>query len=189
MKDPKPVWRAGIEMTSIRNQPMQEERHFFDYGFEDDDEDTQKDKYLSFFIGDEEYCVGVFCVVEVIGIQKITHVPEMPKYVKGVINLRGQVIPVTDIRTRFGMTFREYGDRTCIVVVQVRDSFIGIVVDSVCDVLDIPPECVEDPPEVNRRHGNRFIQGMGKVEDDVKIILDIEKLLFDDKDISLENDK
>lgn len=168
---------------------MQDEREFFEYGFDDDDEDTQKDKYLSFFVGDEEYCVGVFCVVEVIGMQKITHVPEMAPYVKGVINLRGQVIPVIDIRLRFGKEFRPYNDRTCIVVVQVRDSSIGVVVDSVSDVLDIPPERVEEAPKVNRRYENRFILGMGKIGEDVKIILDIEQLLFNEKGMVLENDE
>lgn len=168
---------------------MQEERHYFDYGFDDEDEDTQKDKYLSFFVGDQEYCIGVFCVVEVIGMQKITHVPEMPSYVKGVINLRGQVIPVTDIRTRFAMPFREYSERTCIVVAHVRGSSIGMVVDSVSDVLEIPPEQMDEPPKVNQRHGNRFIQGMGKVGDGVIIILDIEKLLFDDKESPFENEQ
>lgn len=167
---------------------MQEEKDYFEYGFEDDEDDSQKDMYLSFFVGEEEYCVGVYCVVEVVGMQKITQVPEMAHYVKGVINLRGQVIPVIDIRLRFGKEFRPYNDRTCIVVVQVRDSSIGVVVDSVSDVLDIPPEQVEEAPKVNRRYENRFILGMGKIGDDVKIILDIEQLLFDDKGIILESD-
>lgn len=151
-------------------------------GDRDDDEDTQKDKYLSFFVGSEEYCVEIACVIEVIGMQKITYVPEMPDYVKGVINLRGQVIPVTDVRTRFGLESREYTERTCIVVVSVRDSLVGLVVDTVSDVFDLPPEQVEPPPMINRRYRNRFIQGLGKVGEDVKIILDFQKLLFDDKE-------
>lgn len=171
-----------------RKRAMQEERDLFDYGFDDEDDDSQKDMYLSFFVGDEEYCVGVYCVVEVIGMQKITPVPEMPPYVKGVINLRGQVIPVTDIRTRFGKAFRPYTERTCIVVVNVRDSTVGVVVDSVSDVMHIPPDQVEEAPKVNRRYENRFILGMGKLGEDVIILLDIEKLLFDSKGDSLELD-
>ena len=167
---------------------MQEDKDIFDYGFDDEDEDTQKDMYLSFFVGDEEYCIGVYCVVEVIGMQKITPVPEMPQYVKGVINLRGQVIPVTDIRTRFGMAFRPYSERTCIVVVHVRESTVGVVVDSVNDVLHIPSDQVDEAPKVNRRYENRFILGMGKIGEEVIILLDIETLLFDGKGASLEHD-
>ncbi|MBU1170153.1 MAG: chemotaxis protein CheW [Proteobacteria bacterium] len=166
---------------------MQGENDFIEDDYDDEDENTQKDKYLSFFIGKEEYCVGVACVIEVIGMQKITHVPEMPDFLKGVINLRGQVIPVTDIRVRFGMDSLLYNDRTCIIVVDVRDSHVGLVVDSVNDVLDIPGEQVEAPPSVNRHYGNRFITGLGKIGEDVKIILDIQKLLFDDEDTSLDN--
>ncbi|GAB6094924.1 chemotaxis protein CheW [Desulfatiferula olefinivorans] len=157
-------------------------REDYYYSDEDDDEDAQKDKYLSFFVGTEEYCVDIACVIEVIGMQKITYVPEMPDFVKGVINLRGQVIPVTDVRTRFGLEIREYTERTCIVVVSVRDSLVGLVVDTVSDVLDLPSDQVEPPPMANRRFRNRFIQGLGKLGEDVKIILDLEKLLYDDKD-------
>lgn len=167
---------------------MRDEHDYFDDGCDDDeDEDTQKDKYLSFFIGKEEYCVDIACVIEVMGMQTITYVPEMPDFVKGVINLRGQVIPVTDVRTRFGLAMLEYTERTCIVVVHVRDSLVGLVVDTVSDVLDIPEEQVEVPPRLNRRHGNRFIMGLGKIGEDVKIILDIHKLLFDDQETNLEN--
>ncbi len=160
---------------------MLDEHDFFSTEFEDeDDEDTQKDKYLSFFVGSEEYAVAIRHVIEVIGMQKITPVPEMPDHVKGVINLRGQVIPVTDVRTRFGLEVKVYTERTCIVVVMVRDSLVGLVVDSVSDVLDIPQERIDPVPRVNQREGNRYIEGMGKVADDVKIILDVQRLLFDE---------
>lgn len=147
--------------------------------FDDDDEDTQKDRFLSFKIAEEEYAVAVSCVIEVIGMQKITHVPDMPEFVKGVINLRGQVIPITDIRMRFGMETREYDDRTCIVVVNVQETFVGIVVDTVSDVLDMPEESISPPPKINQTPGSRYIEGLGKVGEDVKIILNVDKLLYE----------
>ena len=148
---------------------------------EEEDEDTLKDKYLTFFIGKEEYGVAIHHVIEVIGMQKITPVPEMPDYLKGVINLRGQVIPVTDVRLRFGMEERTYTERTCIIVVMINESLVGLVVDSVSDVLDIPEDRIEPVPKVNQRESNRYIMGMGKVLEDVKIILDVQRLLFDDQ--------
>lgn len=149
--------------------------------YDDDDEDTQKDRFLTFKIGKEEYAVEISCVIEVIGMQKITHVPDMPEFVKGVINLRGQVIPITDIRMRFGLPAREYDDRTCIVVVTVEDTYVGIVVDTVSDVLDMPEETVAPPPKINQKPGSRYIQGLGKVGEDVKIILDVVKLLYEER--------
>ncbi len=159
---------------------MSDERGFLgdDY-FDDDDEDTQKDKFLTFKIAEEEYAVAISCVIEVIGMQKITHVPDMPAFVKGVINLRGQVIPITDIRMRFKMDIREYDDRTCIIVVNVEDTFVGIVVDTVSDVLDMPEETISPPPQINQTPGSHYIQGLGKVNDEVKIILDVNKLLYE----------
>lgn len=159
---------------------MSEDRGFLgdDY-FDDDDEDTQKDRFLTFKIADEEYAVEISCVIEVIGMQKITHVPDMPEFVKGVINLRGQVIPITDIRMRFGMPIRDYDDRTCIVVVNVEDTFVGVVVDTVSDVLDMPEEFIVPPPKINQTPGSRYIKGLGRVNEDVKIILDVNKLLYE----------
>lgn len=161
---------------------MTEDRGFYgdDY-YDDDDEDTQKDRFLTFRIADEEYAVAISCVIEVIGMQKITHVPDMPEFVKGVINLRGQVIPITDIRMRFGMKTREYDDRTCIVVVNVEETFVGIVVDTVSDVLDMPEAMIAPAPQINQTPGSRYIQGLGKVNEDVKIILDVNKLLYEKK--------
>ncbi len=159
---------------------MSDERGFLgdDY-FDDDDEDTQKDRFLTFRIAKEEYAVAISCVIEVIGMQQITHVPDMPAFVKGVINLRGQVIPITDIRMRFKMDIREYDDRTCIIVVNVEDTFVGIVVDTVSDVLDMPEDMIAPPPQINQTPGSQYIQGLGKVNDDVKIILDVNKLLYE----------
>jgi purine-binding chemotaxis protein CheW len=155
--------------------------------YDEDDEDTQKDKYLTFQLGDEEYGIEIRHVTEVVGLQKITSVPDMPDFVKGVINLRGQVIPVMDVRARFHMELRDYDDRTCVIVVNVADTAIGLVVDEVQEVMDVPESQVEPPPKVSRTRGSRFIQGMGKVGDDVKILLDVDKLLHEEELRSLDS--
>ncbi len=152
-----------------------------DDAYDDDEEDTMKDRYFTFRIGDEEYGIEIEHVLEVIGLQKITEVPDMPDYVKGVINLRGQVIPIIDIRKRFNMEPRDYDDRTCVLVVDIRSSNVGFIVDQVSDVLDIPESSVEPPPKVSAGTGSgKFIKGLGKVEENVKIILDVQKLLYEE---------
>ena len=145
--------------------------------YDDDDEDTQKDKYLTFTVGKEDYGIEISHVTEIIGIQKITDVPDMPAYIKGVINLRGKVIPVMDVRLRFRMPEREYDDRTCTVVVSVNGTPVGLVVDTVKEVIDIPENQIELPPEVAESSTQRYIKGLGKIGEDVKILLDIEKLV------------
>jgi purine-binding chemotaxis protein CheW len=147
----------------------------------DDDEDTQKDKYLTFRLAGEDYGIDVAFVTEIIGIQKITEVPDMPKCIKGVINLRGRVIPVMDIRLRFKLEEREYDDRTCIVVVDINNTAVGLVVDEVSDVVDIPSDQVEPPPSSGKGKTSRYLKGMGKIDDDVKILLNVDKLLFDEE--------
>ena len=153
-------------------------------GLEDDlydDEDTMRDKYLTFHLAGEDYGVEIAFVTEIIGIQKITDVPDMPDFVKGVINLRGKVIPVMDVRIRFKMPGREYDERTCIIVVNIAETSIGLVVDEVREVADIPAEQVEPPPRTGKGASSRFLKGMGKVDDEVKIILDVEQLLFEEE--------
>ncbi|MGA1825247.1 MAG: chemotaxis protein CheW [bacterium] len=147
----------------------------------DDEEDAQKDKFLTFCVGKEDYGIDIRYVTEIIGIQKITQVPDMPEFVKGVINLRGKVIPVMDVRTRFGLEPREYDDRTCIMVVDINDLAIGLVVDTVCEVMDIPESHIEPPPRTGNKVKSRYIKGMGKVGEGVKILLDVNKLLFEDE--------
>lgn len=146
--------------------------------FDDDNEDTQKDKYLTFQLADEVYGLEIRHVTEIIGIQKITEVPDMPAFVKGVINLRGQVIPVMDVRTRFHMEPREYDDRTCVVVIRINESAIGLVVDTVNEVADIPEQNVSAPPKVSKGSSSRYLQGMGKIGDQVRILLDANRLLY-----------
>lgn len=147
----------------------------------DDDEDTQKDKFLTFHLAGEDYGIEIAYVTEIIGIQKITDVPDMPDFVKGVINLRGKVIPVMDVRRRFNLEERDYDERTCIIVVDMNDAAVGLVVDKVNEVADIPEDQIEPPPRTGKDTSSRFIHGMGKIEDEVKILLKVDKLLFDDE--------
>ena len=147
----------------------------------DEDEDAQKDKFLTFRVGEEDYGIDIRYVTEIIGIQKITEVPDMPGFVKGVINLRGKVIPVMDVRTRFSLESREYDDRTCIMVVNINDLSIGLIVDRVIEVMDIPESHIEPPPRMGIGVKSRYIKGMGKVGEEVKILLDVNKLLFEEE--------
>jgi len=146
---------------------------------EEQHEDTQEGKFLTFSMGNEEYGIAIRNVTEIIGIQNITDLPDMPGYIKGVINLRGKVIPVIDVRLRFSLSEREYDERTCIIVVSINDMAVGLIVDSVSEVIDIPAENIEPSPKVKKGEASRFIQGLGKVNEEVKILLDIKNLLFD----------
>ena len=145
-----------------------------------DDEDTQKDKYLTFRIASEDYGIAIANVTEIIGIQSITEIPEMADYIKGVINLRGKVIPVMDVRLRFKLPPRDYDERTCIVVVEIDGTSVGLVVDRVNEVADIPEEQVEPAPK-SKRKGGSYIQGIGKIGQEVKILLDINRILYEDE--------
>ena len=138
-------------------------------------------KYLTFQIGNEEFGIQVLKVREIMGIQDITAVPQTPSYVKGVINLRGKVIPVVDLRLRFGLAEIEYTQRTCIIVVQVTTEtgamLIGIVVDGVSEVLNVTAGDVEDTPDFGQGATITYILGMAKIKGKVKILLDIDRVL------------
>jgi purine-binding chemotaxis protein CheW len=146
----------------------------------DSTEDTQKGKFLTFMVDKEIYGIEIRYVTEIIGIQAITVVPELPEYIRGIINLRGKIIPVMDVRLRFKKEFREYNDRTCVVVVDINDISIGLIVDGVAEVMVIPDQDIVPPPQVNRVQ-NHYIKAIGKVGNDVKLILDCNKLLSDDE--------
>ncbi|MCM8536505.1 MAG: chemotaxis protein CheW [Lentisphaeraceae bacterium] len=148
----------------------------------EEDQDTQKDKYLTFHIGSEEYAIEIKYVTEIIGMLKVTEVPQTPVYIKGVINLRGKVIPVMDIRLRFGMESREYDERTCVIVVHINENTVGLVVDTVSEVLDIPHSSIEASGQLSNSTDNNFISGMGKVEDRIKMVVDVDALLFRDRE-------
>ncbi|MCH7870696.1 MAG: purine-binding chemotaxis protein CheW [Planctomycetes bacterium] len=136
----------------------------------------EESKYLTFKLADEEYGVEILKVRELIGIMNITSVPRMPTYMKGVINLRGKVIPVVDLRLKFALDEIAHTEQTCIIVVDVGKE-VGIIVDTVSEVLDIAGENVEPPPAMGGSVDTSFILGMGKVGDAVKILLDIDKVL------------
>ncbi len=160
-----------------------------DIDFDDDlydDEDTQKDKYLTFYMAGEDYGIDIAYVTEIIGIQKITEVPDMPLFIKGVINLRGKVIPVMDVRLRFNMEERAYDERTCIIVIDINSMAVGLVVDEVREVADIPEDQVEPPPQTGKGKSSRYLKGMGKIGAEVKILLNAEKLLYDEELEKLE---
>jgi purine-binding chemotaxis protein CheW len=151
-------------------------------------EDTQKGKFLTFSVGNEYYGIAIQYVTEIIGgIQAITEVPELPAYVKGIINLRGTIIPVMDIRLRFKKEPKAYNDRTCIVVVNIKDIFIGLIVDAVSEVLTIADQEIVAPPAGHKSFQNRYIKGIGKVGKEVKLLLDCNKLINDEEFESLTN--
>ena len=141
-------------------------------------------KYLTFALGKEEYGLEILKVREIIGYMDITAVPRTPSYVKGVINLRGQVICVVDLRAKFEMELAERTDQTCIIVVEIRNGgrklSTGIIVDKVSEVLTIPGENIEDPPTFGNVVSSDFILGMGKIGEAVKILLDIDQVLDSD---------
>lgn len=153
-----------------------------------DEEDTQKDKYLTFHLSGEDYGIDIAFVTEIIGIQKITEVPDMPDFVKGVINLRGKVIPVMDVRLRFLLPEREYDERTCIIVVEINAISVGLVVDQVNEVVGIPENNVEAPPRTTKGASSRYLKGMGKIDDEVRILLNVEKLLYEDEQQQLHTE-
>jgi purine-binding chemotaxis protein CheW len=148
-------------------------------------------KYLTFTLAEEEYGIGILKIKEIIGMMGITTVPQTPEFVKGVINLRGKVIPVVDLRLRFGMGEIEYTERTCIIVVEIEGPSgvirMGIVVDSVSEVLNIKGEEIEDTPTFGTELNTEYILGMAKMDGRVKILLDIDRVLQSEEIAELEN--
>lgn len=144
-------------------------------------EDTQKGKFLTFSVGKESYGIEIKYVTEIIGIQDITNVPELPEYLKGIINLRGKIIPVIDVRLRFRKEAKLYNDRTCIIVIDIKDISVGLIVDNVSEVLNIGDGNIVPPPDVKTGFHSRYVRGIGKVGNEVKLLLDCDKLLNDDE--------
>jgi purine-binding chemotaxis protein CheW len=134
-------------------------------------------KFLTFFLAGEEYGIEILSVHEIIGMMPITSVPGTPDYICGVINLRGKVIPIVDIRKKFGMDFKEYDSETCIIVVNVQGVEAGAVVDRVSEVLNIADEDIEPPPSFGKDVQVDFIMGIGKSQSKVKILLDIDRVI------------
>ncbi len=143
--------------------------------------DSRAGKYLTFQLASEEFGVGVLKVREIMGIQEITAVPQTPAHVKGVINLRGKVVPVIDLRLKFGLPAAEYTQRTCIIVAQLQGEsgsmLMGVIVDGVSEVLNLAAAEIEDAPDFGDDAAGQYLLGMAKVKGKVKILLDIEKVL------------
>ena len=136
----------------------------------------QAGKYLTFRLADNQYAIDILTVREIIGVPDITRVPQMPAFVKGVINLRGKVIPVVDLRQRFGLGETPRTDETCIIVIDTGQD-TGLMVDAVSEVIDIADDQIDPPPSMGAAVDASFIRGMGKVDDGVKIVLDVEKVV------------
>ena len=143
--------------------------------------DARSGKYLTFQLGQEEFGIRVLKVREIMGIQEITAVPQIPGHVKGVINLRGKVVPVIDLRIKFGLAAADYSQRTCIVVTQIQgDSgliLMGVIVDGVSEVLNLTSSDIEDTPDFGEEIAGPYLLGLAKVKGRVKILLDIDRVL------------
>ncbi len=151
----------------------------------DHDTENHGGKYLTFKLANEEYGVEILKVREINGLMDITTVPQMPAYMKGVINLRGKVIPVVDLRLKFGIEEIGHTEETCIIVVNVGKE-IGIMVDTVSEVLNVSNENIEPAPTLGTSADTSFILGMGKVEDQVKILLDIDRVLTSEELVQIQ---
>lgn len=143
------------------------------------EEDTQRGKYLTFQLGSDIFGIEIKFVTEIIGIQSITYVPQVPSYVKGIINLRGKIIPVIDMRLKFKKPVIEYDDRTCIIVIEIENISIGLIVDRVTEVLNISDDSIVPPPNYKSGYQNKYINGIGKVGNDIKMLLDCEMIVTD----------
>jgi purine-binding chemotaxis protein CheW len=147
--------------------------------------DTQKDKYVTFKSGNEYFGLKIEYVNEIIVFQEITEIPESENYIKGLINLRGKIIPVIDVRLRFKQEPFEYNDRTCIIVIRFNEYVVGLIVEKIAEVVEIPEEDILPSPSIGRadKSQNKYVYGIGKVGENVKLLLDPDKLL-NDEDLS-----
>ena len=150
--------------------------------------DTQKGKYVTFKSGNEYFGLKIQYVNEIIGFQEITAVPESEEYIKGLINLRGKIIPVIDVRLRFKQEPFEYTDRTCIIVINVNQLVVGLIVEKIAEVVEIQEENILPAPTIGKadKSQNKYVYGIGKVGDQVKLLLDPDRLLNDEEKIALE---
>jgi purine-binding chemotaxis protein CheW len=151
-----------------------------DFDDDDDGEEAHKDRYMTFRIGEQDYGIGILDVNEIVSLQSITEVPDVPAYVKGMINLRGNVIPVVDVRLRFGMDPRDYDARTCVVVITVAGVTVGLVVDHVNEVGLFPAESISPPPSGGPRQATGdFVTGLGRRGETVTLLLDAARLVIE----------
>jgi len=141
--------------------------------------DTDYKRWVTFKLDNEKYCINVMQVQEVLRVTDIAPVPGAPDYVIGIINLRGTVVTITDIRKRFGLGHKEFDDSSRIVIVEIKNSVIGILVDSVADVVDLKNNEIESAPKVGNDESNKYIQGVSSKEGELLILIDLEKFLSD----------
>lgn len=151
-----------------------------------DEVKTQQGKYLTFLLGKEVFGIEIRFVTEIVGIQEINDLPESPAYVKGIINLRGKIIPVIDMRLRFKKESVPYTDRTCIIVINVMETAVGLIVDRVLEVTAIGRESIVPPPDFRSGFQNRYIKGIGKAGNDIRLLLNCEQLFSDEEITSLK---
>lgn len=144
-------------------------------------EDDMRGRFLTFQIDQDMYGIELHNVMEIVGIQPITGLLEMPDYVKGIINLRGKIIPVMDVRLRFKKPKKDYTDRTCIIVISFGGISIGLIVDCVSEVLTIPDEDIVEKPEINAKSSRGYVRNIGKIDSKVVLLIDCEKLLNDEE--------
>ncbi len=153
-----------------------------------DERDTQKGKYVTFKSGDEYFGLKIQYVNEIIVFQEITKIPESENYIKGLINLRGKIIPVIDVRLRFKQEPFEYTDRTCIIVVNVKNIVVGLIVEQIAEVVEIQEENIIPSPSVGKadKSQNKYVYAIGKVGEQVKLLLDPDRLLNDEEITALD---
>lgn len=144
-----------------------------------EEREVEGGKFLTFFLGKEEYAIEILKVREIIGLMPITPVPKMPSYIRGVLNLRGKIVPVMNLRTRFGLEEVDDTEETCIIVIQHEAYLMGVLVDKVSEVVDIESGDIEDVPSVGVAEQSEYLAGLGKVKDTVKMIIEVNKVLFD----------
>ena len=145
----------------------------------EESQDTMENLYIIFFIDGREYGIEIRYLIEIIAFQPITFIPNLPPYVKGVINLRGKIIPIIDVRLRFGLPAIEYTDFTCILLMNINNLSAGLVVDGVKEVLKIPKEFIEPSPGFEESDMERFVEAIGKSEETLKIIINMEKFIHE----------
>ncbi|MCK4797579.1 MAG: purine-binding chemotaxis protein CheW [Spirochaetes bacterium] len=143
------------------------------------------ERFLSFILNEEEYCIEILRIKEIMGMTDITEIPQTPDFIKGVINLRGQIIPIIDLRVKFEMPSTEYTDRTCIIVAEMtyedEMTLMGIVIDSIQEVINIPQEKISKVPYINAKIKSEYIEGIAETGETIKIILDIKKVLTEEE--------
>lgn len=148
------------------------------------EEDTLKNKYLTFYTEHQLFGIPIADVVQIVGVQEITKVPEFPDYAKGVINLRGTIIPIIDVRLRLKKEEKQYDERTCIIVTSINGSYIGFIVDSVDEVAKISEGNISNPPKMGSDYTSKYITGIAKMENKIVLLMDLKKML-NEKEIEM----